>query len=316
MRRARLLAALALVPLLACARAEFRPRPVGSLYAGQADVATLMEEARFHLGAGNFALAISSFRRVLRQAPDMPDAYAGLALAYEGLGRLDLARRYYRLGIVATADRERLAEGYVALERRHPQESQAGTAPATPAASVTIELPPAPAPERVPRLERLSNTEVELVTVPAAPRPAHAAASDDRLPIRLVRNTGTELVWELEPVAQRAPDAAGPLRILNAVGRRGQAARMEQHLGATGWHQVSIGDASSRRLRSSVVSPPGQSAAARRLSGSLPFAPRVSVSPSARQLFLVLGRDAVPFDQRLAGASRGGGAGQAGRAGR
>lgn len=277
------------LPLFACASAEFSPRPVGAAYLPREPADTLLQEGTTQLGMGNPALAIGAFRRALRQAPGNPRAYVGLAASYEQLGRLDLAQRYYREGLIEAADKTQLATSYTAFLARHGIDVSARAA--TPAAiapapvssapdatltvtSVTIELAPLPgAPP--PRLERVSEGEVALVTrTPQAPvRPAqlqYAIAAGDT-----------------------------PLRVLNAVGRRGQAARMERHLRTIGWARMSVGDTASRRLRSIITTPAASAALARRLSAALPFRPQVSVSPAAGHLLLVLGRDAIPFDQRL-----------------
>jgi hypothetical protein len=291
MRRRRLALVLAVLPLFACTRADFSPRPVGTAYlpGGSADL--LVQEAATQLAMGNPALAIGTFRRALRQARGDPRAYVGLAACYEQLGRLDLAQRYYREGLMEAADRgrEQIATSYAAFLARHGIDLSAlDTTPTgmTPApasgapdatlavASVTIELAPLPD-EPSPRLERVSEGEVALVT------------REQQAPVR--------------PAPVRRATATGdpPLRVLNAVGRRGQAARMERHLRTIGWVQVSVGDTPARRVRSIITTPAASADMARRLSAALPFRPQVSVSPAARRLLLVLGRDAISFDQRL-----------------
>ena len=101
------------------------------------------------------------------------------------------------------------------------------------------------------------------------------------------------------PRTQAAAASAPAMRILNAVGVRGQAGRMERHLRALGWERTSVGDASSRRAASVIIAPPAALAAAGALARRLPFRPRVVTRPGAPQLLLVLGRDAVSFDRRL-----------------
>ena len=218
-----------------------------------------------------------------------------------------------------------------------PRAIAAPTLVARAAAPIAIAAaPPPPAPRRVPRLERRSLGEVALITTrapaQAARSPRQAAAT---LPIHLVRNTGRELVWLLPPVppatraaATRAaaasmrtaavvpstpsrpitPVAQRPaiveLRILNAVGRRGQAGRMERHLRTAGWRQVSAGDSTARRSQSYILARPQDAVAARRLAATLPFRPRLNLSATAGPLRLVLGRDAVGFDLRLLRSGR------------
>jgi hypothetical protein len=108
------------------------------------------------------------------------------------------------------------------------------------------------------------------------------------------------------PAPQRLAGAQGrlPMRILNAVGRRGQAARMQAHLSGLGWSRSSIGDARSRRIRSILLTPPGTLRQAQLLAGSLPFRPRLIRTTANRPLLLVLGRDAVTFDDGLQRGAR------------
>lgn len=332
---ARIACGASLIPLMACASAEFRPRAVANAFVMQGDADAALADARFQFDAANYGLAISGYRRALREAPANIEAYIGLSQSYDRLGRFDLARRYYEEGLALAPDDPSLRRSYAAALRARGMEADAraledapvhhadaaDSMPTTHTASFTIELPDpppldmaAPAPvqaEVVPRLERVSQAEVTLVTVqrPPGPTPAPAPRAAPRearavpaqsLPIRLVRNTGRELVWELDPAPpQPVRETSASVRVLNAVGRRGQAGRMRSHVRTLGWAQVSVGDASVRRIRSRIVCTPREAAEARRLAEALPFRPAVVISPSARHLFLVLGRDATPFDDRL-----------------
>jgi hypothetical protein len=154
--------------------------------------------------------------------------------------------------------------------------------------SVTIALPaprPAPAarpatPPRIavavtagePRLERLSLTEVALVTS-AGPRWKRQAGQPIKAAIQTASGTGPRL------------------RVLNAARVDRLAARTRSYLGRFGWPQIEVGDAAAVRPRSLIVYPSGMQAAARRLSARLGFAmaPRKDV----RQLTILLGRDAA-----------------------
>lgn len=324
--------AAALIPLMACAGAEFRPRAIANVFEMRGDADAALSQARFQFNAANYALAISGFRHALRENPTSVEAYIGLSQSYDRLGRFDLARRYYEEGLALSPDDPSLRRSYAAALHARGMETDARTLEATQeqhvgstelppsaaSASITIELPDLPpepsvliaapaAPEPVPRLERLSRSEVALVTfgrpvatATHAPPRSVEVASAQRLPIRLVRSDRRELVWELDPVpAPRARSASADIRVLNAVGRRGQAGRMGQHVRTLGWDRVTVGDASVRRLRSRIVGTPGSADEARRLSETLPFRPAVILSSNAGHLYLVLGRDAIPFDERL-----------------
>ncbi len=54
-----------------------------------------MMQAQAMLRRGEFALAIDSYRRALREKPDDADALNGLAVCYASLGRYDLSQGYF-----------------------------------------------------------------------------------------------------------------------------------------------------------------------------------------------------------------------------
>jgi hypothetical protein len=151
--------------------------------------------------------------------------------------------------------------------------------------SVTIALPPArPAPVaakpvapitvagRPPRLERVSLTEVALVT-----------------------GTGPRWVRPIAPparmAARTAPSMAIEVRILNAARVDRLASRTRAYLGRFGWRDIAVGDAAAPRSRSLIVYPKGTQQAASRLSNRLGFA--MAERPGVRQLTILLGRDAA-----------------------
>ncbi len=154
--------------------------------------------------------------------------------------------------------------------------------------SVTIALPPlrpapgampakkaeivGPPPRRAARLERLSLTEVALITSDG-PRWTRPAARPQRAALHAAAAQSTDV------------------RILNAARVDKLAARTRSYLRGYGWKSIVIGDAASVRARSLIIYPKGAQAAASRLSARLGFAmaPRHDV----RQLTVLLGRDAA-----------------------
>lgn len=64
-------------------------------------------EGRSLLALGQNGNAISAFRSALRDNPDSGDAYNGLAIAYDRIGRQDLAQRYFELAISADPENMR-----------------------------------------------------------------------------------------------------------------------------------------------------------------------------------------------------------------
>jgi Tetratricopeptide repeat len=59
------------------------------------------------LQRGQFADAISAFRKAMREEEDSAEANNGLAIAYDRIGRKDLARRYFELAVAAKPDEMR-----------------------------------------------------------------------------------------------------------------------------------------------------------------------------------------------------------------
>ena len=154
--------------------------------------------------------------------------------------------------------------------------------------SVTIALPPLrPAPDAAPaklaqiakppparnaRLERISLTEVALIT------------SDKP---RWTRPAGRSQRASVQAAAVRWTD----IRLLNAARVDKLAARTRSYLTGFGWRSIAVGDAASVRSRSLIVYPRGAQAAASRLSARLGFA--MAPRDDVRQLTVLLGRDAA-----------------------
>ena len=61
-------------------------------------------EGRAKLALGQNGLAISAFRAALREQPESADAYNGLGIAYDRIGRKDLAQRYFELAVAGEPD--------------------------------------------------------------------------------------------------------------------------------------------------------------------------------------------------------------------
>lgn len=100
-----LAAALALAPSLAGCRANARDgditygidgvRPVAMSRGSQSPLA----RGRLHYARGDYGLAEKYFRQAVEQNPDNPNAWIGLAAAYDRLKRFDLAERAYKVVI-------------------------------------------------------------------------------------------------------------------------------------------------------------------------------------------------------------------------
>jgi hypothetical protein len=62
----------------------------------------VLAEANGQLALGNVGLALEGFRKALREQPNSPEAYAGIAKCYEAMGRYDLARSNYEAALALT----------------------------------------------------------------------------------------------------------------------------------------------------------------------------------------------------------------------
>lgn len=268
--------------------------------------------ARSQLALGSPGLALEAFRKAAREQPDNPLAISGIADSYAAIGRTDLARRYYEAALALTPQDPVLlqavsapvpaanAEAISSIERvssapeSAPQQSvQAPVAAQTPAATVTVKLPPARPARAVanteiqPHLERLSPGEVALVTT-AKPLWQAVLVSRTRL--------STTVRW----VPVRSASSEPKIRLLNAARHQGLAARTRHVLSDQGWRKLAIGDAPKVRATSIVFYPSGHEAAARKIAAQLNC--RAVGTTRGNAIVVLLGRDAARAKMRLAGA--------------
>ncbi|MFZ4382026.1 MAG: tetratricopeptide repeat protein, partial [Sandarakinorhabdus sp.] len=185
--------------------------PASAIAAGQ-NSAGALDEGRLALAGNNPAQAISAFHIALAQAPQSVAALNGLAVAYDRLGRSDLARQHFEMALALEPDAADIAYNLgLALVRAgqdrnaipHLQRAAMGndaraaaTARRTLAqVAARLTMPPAPAAAAAggPRIDIASSGEAVLVlapTMPAAPaerRPAPTglAAVEPALAARL-----------------------------------------------------------------------------------------------------------------------------------
>lgn len=292
-RSAKLAIALLLLASAGCAQQapRFQATPVPAAEGG-----ARLVQGRMLAGRGEHALAIDAYRKALRADPDNVNAYRGLAASYDAIGRFDLGGRYHELALaIAPRDpvlREEMAGSLDRQDRREDarilrQERTAsaaiapdpGPGPIARGRVVTMDIVTVPLRTATARLERISMTETVLVT--------------DGRPVPVPRS------------AQAAPAgraASAPLRVMNAVGIRGQAARMRNHLLRSGWAAIETGDHARRVDQSRLIAPPAMHADARKIVAALPFKVRLYTSSRAGRMILVLGANAVRFDDSLRGS--------------
>jgi hypothetical protein len=82
--------------------AELKIRAIPDASAKLRPGSALLADANGQLAIGNVGLALEGFRKALREQPNSADAYAGLARAYEAMGRSDLARSNYEAALALT----------------------------------------------------------------------------------------------------------------------------------------------------------------------------------------------------------------------
>jgi hypothetical protein len=165
-----------------------------------------------------------------------------------------------------------------------PQGRQEGISGPNPSGGTTTSLPPARIARTVqvdavqPRLERLSQGEVALVTT----------ARSLWQPVVVSRTrTSTTVRWIPLRTARSEPQ----VRLLNAARRQGLAARTRQTLSTHGWRGVAIGDAPKVRATSVVLYPSGREAAGRSVAAHLNISAMGTTRGQA--IVVLLGRDAA-----------------------
>lgn len=280
-----LLAAAAL--LAACAGAPpTEIRVSESRIPDHADSAQLVQLGRAQLGLGNVALALESFRKAARLDPGSIGAFGGIAIAYERMGRFDLASRYYESALaLAPRDAELLARLAASLDAAGQAERAARVRselaaplrqgqPALAEARPVADFPPQarPASRGAPRLVRLSAGEVAVVS-------------------------GAGPVWEAPrrpvplPPRQASRHASPGVAILNAARVARLAARTRDRLEGEGWRGVVIGNAAEVRATSVIFYPASQRDEAEALARK--FGIVRLLDPAATRITVLLGRDSA-----------------------
>ncbi|MBU6164682.1 MAG: tetratricopeptide repeat protein [Alphaproteobacteria bacterium] len=223
--------ALAAVPAAAAPAlpAELRSR-ASALPAVAGDVAAALDEGRALLAAANPVQAIAAFNAALAQDPANLAALNGLGIAYDRLGRADLARQMFERALSLAPDAFDIAYnlGWSLLQAGQEraaiaplQQAMAGSDPRAAAAArralalVAARLaspaapPPAVAPAGLARIDLVASGEAVLVLA-EPPRPAATPAPRLAAAVAAVE---TELAARLGSAAAltRPPEAPAPL---------------------------------------------------------------------------------------------------------
>ncbi len=172
---------------------------------------------RAALTTKNYVSAIAAFRNAMFEPEFAAAAHNGLGVAYAGIGRNDLAERYFRLAIAGDPAIQSYADNLVRLQRANFAAEQARMAQAearparTPVSptrafrgtAMRASLEAAPGQDRI---ERLGTTAVFVRSppiIPAAPRPAPPAPR-----VAVLRPTTAPSATPVQPELERAPAKA------------------------------------------------------------------------------------------------------------
>lgn len=275
------------------------------------------------LADGNYGLAIEMYRRMLATTPDDPEAVEGLALCYDRLRRYDLSDVYFQKALALAPRNEAFYRAYAAsltvqgrqedaalldIDRRAmlaadapspamPASVPPATVPAVPvlASAAPVAAVPRPMVPSGPRLEQLAPGVVHLILPPdsgtarnpplSRPMPPRAAA-----PMAAIASKPA--------AAASAPGALRNTMVVNAVGRKGLAGRVQSYLAGRGWQPLDRGDSGMRIPTSRILFPPMAEATARRLAQAVPFATRLYPVAKANRVQLLVGANALRFDAK------------------
>jgi tetratricopeptide (TPR) repeat protein len=314
MMRAHRYASVAILALAASCtspQSELKVRPISAVHQ-----AVGLEEAEAQLALGNIGTALEGFRTVLRDHPDNARAAVGVAHAYEGMGRFDLARTWYETALAAAPNDAAILTQLAALLDRQGLSADAASVRAEAAAlRSTPALSSADAPASVVGAVAIDVGSSATVTLPpvrpvqsasaAASAPANVAqarASGPRLErlsfgeVALV--TRSEPIWTAEVVKKTERSATvrfvpvRPVaRLLNAARQQGLAARTRARLADRGWSPIQIGDAPAVRERTVVLYPSAQLPKAKRLAAEFGFTELRRFEGAG--IVVLLGRDAA-----------------------
>ncbi|MDE2621070.1 MAG: hypothetical protein KGL54_12985 [Sphingomonadales bacterium] len=201
------------------------------------DLAGQLVAGRTALAEARYAAAIAAFSRLRGEPGYDGEACNGLAVAWAGIGRDDLAEVYFRRAVVAAPDDARYRRNFALFEARQDSARQARAQLASAPVAVPAQAPALPAPAVVTaqpavQLTRVSAHEFVLHTAPAV-APWQAAAPQRHLAVRragapvrraaavLPTITGTQGRTFVIAPRPDAADSGYPVRIIfgrNAIG--------------------------------------------------------------------------------------------------
>ena len=305
-------AIFALAASCASPQSELKIRPIS---AGHQAVG--LQEAEGQLALGNIGTALEGFRTVLRDQPGNPRAAVGVAHAYEGMGRFDLAHTWYETALAAAPNDAAILTELAALLDHQGRSADAASVRAE--AAALRSTPASPSTESPTSLADAGALEAgPSATITLAPvqpvQSASAAVASAPANIAQVRAPGPRLerlsfgevalvtrsepIWTAQMVKQSGRSATvrfvpvRPVaRLLNAARQQGLAARTRARLAVRGWNPVQIGDAPAVREKTLVLYPTAELPKAKRLAAEFGFTELRSFEGAG--IVVLLGRDAA-----------------------
>ena len=201
------------------------PDPAAKLrYSG-----SLLDVGRAQLSLGNAGTALETFRKLLREQPTNPDAFAGIAACYQSMGRYDLEQANYEFALAYAPHDQRLLTALASSLERQGQSAKAANiyAEITRAASAgsAALVQPDLTPVDVPRLASVTvDLPVERPVVAAIPAPpvavktvaVPAIVQGGAAPVTLKATTPVRVDAKLPPAviaAAPVPPPAAPLAL-------------------------------------------------------------------------------------------------------
>ena len=279
----------------ACATSDIAIRSVpGSKLQAVATPSARVLEGHAKLAMGSVGLAVESFRRALRDDPSNIDAVEGMGMAYEKLGRFDLAARQYEAALAIDPRNQVVLARLAASREADGNPTEAAKVRAELASIRQAQATPSVSPAAV--VAQLVGQDIRLSAPggePAALRPV------EQLSPRLVRLTFGEIalvtrpgpLWERSASRSRQVARPAEILLLNAARVERLAANTKALMGGAGWRNIAVGDAPAVRDDSVIKYPATARITATRLSAQ--YGIRAEVDPQARFITVYLGKDAA-----------------------
>ena len=281
---------------------------------------TAYEQGKRDLQLGSFGLAIGAFQKELAENPNSIPALNGLAIAYDRLGRHDIAQRYLDLALTldpnavvtlnnlaylnltqgnptVAADYGRRARVAVSAGEMRVTDSVAAAVSNNLAIAADLAMNDAkvafdvPSPSDMPsEIRQIAANEWQLNIPPMELAEAVPAAAPG-MPILEDRKA--------DPMEQLSQNAV--LRVTNGTGRNLMATRFAGYLSTRGLKVQRLANAASFNYKESAIYyNPDQRDFALALSRLLPFSIKLAeAAKGSGQIEIVLGSDLLRFDDDL-----------------